>query len=199
MSKDSDLILGLDLGRSEDILNNKSGNALSELLVRMTNEIIEELQNELNKANSKGRKPYATGNLFSSLIPVNIKAESIELSAPFYWKYINYGVNGIKVKRGAPNHNQESGKAPTSNLSFHAAIKKWIHDKGIKIKVPEGKTFEQELNQVAGKIVNHIRMNGKEATHFYDNVMTQNKIDEMGKRISDLLGATFINVIKPKE
>ena len=178
---DADIINSLNFGRSEDILKNTSDNPMTELLLRITNELIEDWRKQLISDES-----YATGDLAQSLRPVNIKPDSIETTGAPHWKYINYGVNGIKVNRGAPTH----GKAPKGNLSFYEAIYKWIGDKGI---VPnEGMTREQ----LAGMIVNSVRMKGIEATHFFDKVLTEQRVDEMSKRVSDLVGQAIRVVIK---
>lgn len=178
---DADIINSLNFGRSEDILKNTSDNPMTELLLKLTNELIEDWRKQLITD-----KSYATGDLAQSLRPVNIKPDSIETTGASHWKYINYGVNGTMVNRGAPTH----GKAPKGNLSFYDAIYKWIGDKGI---VPnEGMTREQ----LAGAIVNSVRMKGIEATHFFDKVLTEQRVDEMSQRVSDLVGAAIKIVIK---
>jgi len=178
---DADIINSLDFGRSEDILKNTSDNPMTELLLRLTNELIEDWRKQLIND-----KSYATGDLAQSLRPATIKPDLIETAGANHWKYINYGVNGIKVNRGAPTH----GKAPKGNLSFYEAIYKWIGDKGI---VPnEGMTREQ----LAGAIVNSVRMKGIEATHFFDKVLTEQRVDDMSQRVSDLVGAAIRTVIK---
>jgi len=110
---EGDIIAGLDFGRSKDILENKSKNPMTDLLLKITNELIEDWRKELIKNDS-----YATGGLAASLRPVNMKTDSIETEAENHWKYINYGVNGTMVNRGAPTH----GRAPKGNLSFYEAI-----------------------------------------------------------------------------
>ena len=179
---DADIINSLNFGRSEDILKNTSDNPMTELLLRITNELIEDWRKQLISD-----KSYATGDLAQSLRPVNIKPDSIETTGASHWKYINYGVNGIKVNRGAPTH----GKAPKGDLSFYDAIYKWIGDKGI---VPKDKGITRE--QLAGMIVNSVRMKGIEATHFFDKVLTEQRVDEMSQRVSDLVGAAIRIVIK---
>lgn len=184
---DADIINSLDFGRSEDILKNTSDNPMTELLLRITNELIEDWRKQLQVPNSKGHKPYATGDLAQSLRPATIKPDLIETAGAPHWKYINYGVNGTKVNRGAPKHES----APKGNLSFYQAIYKWIGDKGIVPK-EEGITREQ----LAGMIVNSVRMKGIEATHFFDKVLTEQRVDEMSQRVSDLVGAAIRIVIK---
>ena len=178
---DADIISSLNFGRSEDILKNTSDNPMTELLLRLTNELIADWRKQLIND-----KSYATGDLAQSLRPATIKPDLIETTGAAHWKYINYGVNGTMVNRGAPTH----GKAPKGNLSFYQAIYKWIGDKGIT--PPDGYTREQ----FAGMIKNSIRMKGIEATHFFDKVLTEQRVDEMSKRVSDLVGAAIRTVIK---
>lgn len=179
---EGDIAKGLDFGRAEDILKNTSDSPMTNLLLELTNELIEDWRKQLITD-----KSYATGDLAQSLRPVNIKPDSIETTASSHWKYINYGVNGTVINRGAPTH----GKAPKGDLSFYEAIYKWIGDKGI---VPKEKGITRE--QLAGMIVNSVRMKGIEATHFFDKVLTEQRVDEMSQRVSDLVGAAIKIVIK---
>jgi len=180
---EADLVNSIDFARSEQILANKSDNPLTELLLRLTNDIIKDLRLQLDKSR-------ATGNLQGSIVPMPKTYNLIEVTAPFYWKYINYGVNGIQINRGAPYH----GKAPKTNLSFYDSIFKWIGDKGI---VPKEAGVTRE--QLAGMIVNSVRMKGIEATHFYDKVVTQERKKEMATSISNLVGqAIKLSIKKPK-
>jgi hypothetical protein len=179
---EADLVNNIDFGRAEQILANKSSNPLTELLLRLTNEIIEDLRLELNKSR-------ASGNLQQSIIPEPVSYNRIEVTAPFYWKYINYGVNGIRDKRGAPYH----GKAPSTEISFYDAIYKWIGDKGI---VPREERITRE--KLAGMIVNSVRMKGIEATHFYDKVVTKERKKEMAISISNVIEkAIKVSIKKP--
>lgn len=179
MVNEADIVGQLDFGEAEAILSNKSDNPLAQLLLDLTNELINDLREELNKHR-------ATGNLQQSIIPTQLNPAQIEVTAPYYWKYLNYGVNGIKVQRGAPYH----GKAPKTEKTFYQAIKKWLYDKGIT--PPEGITREQ----YAGMIKNSIRMKGIEATHFYDKVVTPERVEEMSKPISALIKESIITIIK---
>ena len=183
---EGDIAKGLDFGRAEDILKNTSDSPMTNLLLELTNELIADWRKQLQVPNSKGHKPYATGDLTQSFQPLKLSESEIATTAAPHWKYINYGVNGIKVNRGAPKH----GSAPKGNLSFYQAIYKWIGDKGIT--PPDGYTREQ----FAGMIKNSIRMKGIEATHFFDKVLTEQRVDEMSKRVSDLVGVAIRTVIK---
>ena len=181
MSIESDLVNGLDFGRSSDILNGTSDNPMTELLTRLVNELIMDMRKLLVESR-------ATGNLEQSIIPKELNPETIALDAQdaFYWKYVNYGVNGTKVNRGAPTHD----KAPSSNLSFHDSITKWLGDKGIV--PPEEMTRESYAYLIMGKL----KRDGMEGTHFIDKVVTDQRINEMSKPISALLKESIIVYIK---
>lgn len=174
-------VQGLDFGEADSILLNKSDNKLTQLLLDLTNELIADLSKELDKHR-------ATGNLASSILPSKINPESIEVTAPYYWKYLNYGVNGIKVQHGAPTHEKSKTK---TELTFYEAILKWIKDKGIKPK-----DADMELEELAGRIKNAVRMNGIKPTHFFDNVVNEERIAEISKPISALIKESIITIIK---
>lgn len=178
---EGDIATGLDFGRSKDILENKPDNPMTQLLLRLTNELIEDWRKELIKNDA-----YVTGNLSGELKPSSIKPESIETTAPYYWKYVNYGVNGIARNNGAPTH----GPAPRGNLTFYQAIKKWMYDKGIK--PPEGYTIEQ----YAGMVKQSIRMKGIKGNHFFDKVLTDQRVNAMSQRVSDLAKEAITIIIK---
>jgi hypothetical protein len=176
---EADIVGQIDFGEAESILSNTSNSPLSQLLLDLTNELIVDLRKELVKSR-------ASGNLEQSIVPSKINPESIEVTAPYYWKYINYGVNGTIINRGAPTH----GQAPKTGLSFHDAIKKWIYDKGIPI--PQGSTHDGLAYAIQKRLVT----NGIEATHFYDKVVTPQRVEEMSKPISALLRESIITIIK---
>lgn len=179
MVNEADIVGQIDFGEAESILSNTANSPLSQLLLDLTNELIVDLRKELEKSR-------ASGNLEQSIIPSKINPESIEVTAPYYWKYINYGVNGTEVNRGAPTH----GRAPKTGLSFHDAIKKWIYDKGIPI--PQGSTHDGLAYAIQKRLVT----NGIEATHFYDKVVTPQRVEEMSKPISVMLRESIITIIK---
>ena len=179
MVNEADIVGQLDFGEAESILPNTANSPLSQLLLDLTNELIVDLRKEL-------QKNRASGNLEQSIVPSKINPKSIEVTAPHYWRYINYGVNGTEVNRGAPTH----GRAPKTGLSFHDAIKKWIYDKGISI--PEGMTHDGLAYAIQGKL----KTEGQKATHFFDKVVNQQKKDYMKESISNLIGQSIKLVIK---
>lgn len=183
MINEGDIIDNLDFGSAERILKNEPNNPLSKLLLDLTNDLIADMRENLNKSR-------ASGNLQQGIIPTKIEADNIEVTAPHYWRYVNYGVNGTLINRGAPDH----GPGLKTGISFHDSIKKWIYDKGIQL--PEDKT----LDQLAYAIQNSLIQKGQAPTHFFDKVVTPERIKEMSKPIYKLLKQSIITVIKkPKK
>jgi hypothetical protein len=183
MINEGDIINNLDFGTADQILSNSPNSPLSQLLLEITNELIAEMRFNLKDSR-------ATGNLEQSILPTNIQANSVEITAPHYWKYINYGVNGTVINRGAPTH----GPGINTGLSFHDAIEKWIKDKGIPIP------NEMTIEGLAYAIQNSLVQKGQKATHFFDKVITPEKINEISKPISALLKQSIITLIKkPKK
>lgn len=183
MINEGDIINNLDFGTADRILSNTPNSPLSKLLLEITNELISEMRFNLKDSR-------ATGNLEQSILPTNIQANSVQIAAPHYWKYVNYGVNGTLINRGAPTH----GPGLKTGVTFHDAIKKWIYDKGIQL--PEEKT----IDEFAYQIINGIIQKGQKATHFFDKVITPEKINEISKPISKLLKESIITLIKkPKK
>lgn len=179
MINEGDIINNIDFGKAEQILSNTSQSPLSDLLLRITNELIAEMRSNLK--NSR-----ASGNLEQSILPKKIEANSIEVTAPHYWKYVNYGVNGTEINRGAPTH----GTGLNTGVSFHDAIKKWIYDKGIPLP------NETSIDSFAYAIQKSIIRKGQKPTHFFDKVVTPEKINEISKPISKLLKQSIITIIK---
>lgn len=177
MAVEVDVVNNIDFGQAEAILSNKSDNPLSQLLFDLTNELINDIREELNKHR-------ATGNLQQSIIPTQLNPAQIEVTAPDYWKYLNYGVNGKFVK--------EQGRLERvqTEQTLRQAIKKWIGDKGIKI--PTNSNIDTLTYLITRKII----VAGTDATHFYDKVVTPQRVEEMSKPISALIKESIITIIK---
>lgn len=182
-------ILGkLNLGSSKAILKNTAGNPMSVLLQQLTQDVIDDLRKAI-----AARDIDASRNLSQSIKPTkatyNGKAVSVGLEMDFYWKYVNYGVNGTEVSHGAPNW----GKAPSSGISFHDSIKNWVAQKGIGL--PEQfKTYDS----FAWAVQNSVVKKGQKAKPFFEDVINDQLINVLKKPIQKLLGKSIkINIIAP--
>jgi hypothetical protein len=185
---EAEILSSLNLGSSKAILNNTAGNPLSALLQELTQEVIDDLRKAM-----QDRKVDASRNLSQSIKPTktlyNGKAVSVGITMDFYWKYVNYGVNGTEVSHGAPSW----GKAPSSGVSFHDSIKNWISQKGAGL--PEQfKTYES----FAWAVQRNIVKNGKEPRPFFEDVINDQLINVLKKPIQKLLGKSIkLNIISP--
>jgi len=182
-------ILGkLNLGSSKAVLNNTAGNPMSALLLKLTQDVIDDLRKAI-----AARDIDASRNLSQGIKPTKViyngKAVSVGIEMDFYWKYVNYGVNGTEVSHGAPNW----GKAPDSGYSFHDSIKSWIAQKGIGL--PEQfKTYDS----FAWAVQNSIVKKGQKPKPFFEDVVNDQLINVLKKPIQKLLGKSIkINIISP--
>lgn len=185
---EAEILSSLNLGSSKAILNNTAGNPLSVLLQELTQEVIDDLRKAM-----QDRNVDASRNLSQSIKPTktlyNGKAVSVGITMDFYWKYVNYGVNGTEVSHGAPSW----GKASGSGVSFHDSIKNWISQKGIGL--PEQfKTYDS----FAWAVQNSVVKKGQKAKPFFEDVINDQLINVLKKPIQKLLGKSIkLNIISP--
>ena len=178
----------LNVGSSKAILNNTPSNPLSALLLKLTQDVIADLRKAI-----AARDVDASRNLSQGIKPTKViysgKSVSVGVTMDFYWKYVNYGVNGTEVSHGAPNW----GKAPGSGVSFHDSIKNWISQKGIGL--PEQfKTYDS----FAWAVQNSVVKNGQKPKPFFEDVINDQLINVLKKPIQKLLGKSIkLNIISP--
>jgi len=188
---EGEIINSLNLGTSTAILNNSTGNPLGELLVSLTQEVIDRIVQKGQDYNIN-----ASRNLTQSFVPTEVeytgKEVNVGLSADFYWKYINFGVNGTVINHGAPTH----GKAPSGTPSFEQAIGKWIIDRGITLDGrPNGAETYDQLNYLMRRAISE---NGKAPRPFVTDVINDNLINVLRAPIEKVLGrAIQVNIISP--
>ena len=190
MINEADIIKKLNLGSSRAVLDNTPNNPLAELLTVQVNDIVEDLRDNLDKYNAD-----ASGNLKQSITPTktSIKGSevSIEIEAPFYWKFVNYGVNGSLINRGAPNWGKQSGGGGWQE--FEAEISQWIRDRGITL--PSQFDSYESFNYVIRK---SIKEKGKQPRPFFSDVVNDRLIEELEEPITELMRrAITIKIVEP--
>lgn len=183
----SDVINKLNLGTSKDALNGNAGSPLDILLLGLHQEIIDRLGTSLVKYDA-----VASNRLKQSLSTVELSTQgvlSVGIEADTYWKFVNYGVNGLKVNRGAPTW----GRQPPGTQTFKQAIAGWIRDKGLQPKP------KQTYEQMTYAIMQGLRNNGMKARPFYSDVVNSKLTAYLSKSISEVLGkAITIQITEPK-
>lgn len=185
---ESSIFNSLNLGSSRDILENKPDSPLGELLYDLTNDVIKQLKQRL-----VDRDVNASLGLSQSIIPTDeiLDGNSIAvgISMDFYWKYINYGVNGTEINRGAPNW----GGAPQQSISFKDAILKWIPFRGLTLNEDV-----KDYKSLAWIIMNHKIKKGQEPRPFFTDVINENLVQVLKKPIEKVIGrAVEISIVEP--
>jgi hypothetical protein len=185
---EGDILRRLTFTTAQDVLQNKPNSPLGELLGELTQDIIEQLKERL-----QARNINASEGLSQSIGTKGAEIEgdsiSVAITMDFYWKYIQYGVNGTEVSRGAP----QWGKAPAGEKSFHQAIKDWIPSRGLSL--PE--QFK-DYDSFAWAIMVNKRKKGQEAKPFFTDVINEQLVSVLKKPIEQMIGrAIEINIVEP--
>lgn len=184
MKSPSEVINSLNLGVSRKALAAEVNSPLNALLLGLNQEIIDRLN-----ASILGYNAIASNRLKQSIITIDESQPgtiSVAISAEFYWKYINYGVNGTKVNHGAPTW----GSAPGSTMSFKDSILGWIRDKGLQAR--PGQTYDQ----MAFSIMRGIKENGMKPRPFFTDVVNAELKAYLTKTITEFYKEAILIEIK---
>lgn len=188
MISEADIISRLNLGASKEVLANSPSSPLSELLQGLVQDVTDQLTAKVDEYNIN-----ASSNLRQSIVPAEVSKEgstvSIGINADFYWKFVNYGVNGTEVSHGAPSW----GSQPPSEISFHQSTMDWVRNRGI--------TMPEQFNSYesfAWAIMKNIEKHGKEARPFFTDVVNDKLYEALQKPIEALLKQSItINIVEP--
>ena len=178
-----------NLGTSKDILEGDPSSPLAKLLQDLIQDVTDQLVQKVADYDA-----VASANLMQSIKPTErayLEEDTllVHITAPFYWKFINYGVNGTEVERGAPAWGQQAPQ----DRSFHANILDWVRNKGITL--PEQfSTYDS----FAWAIMTNIKKKGQEARPFFTDVVNEKLYDALATPISTLIGrAITVKIIEP--
>lgn len=182
----SDIVKNMNLGVSKKALSGDVNSPLHTLLLGLNQEVIDRLTESVDKYNIS-----ASNRLKQSIVTVDASQAgtlSVAVSADFYWKYVNYGVNGTLVNRGAPTW----GAAPAGTPSFKDAILGWIKDRGIKAR--PGQTYEQ----MAFAIMKGVKEKGQAPRPFFTDVVNEDLKKFLTKSITAVFKeAIRIEIVEP--
>lgn len=166
---------------SEGLITKHS--TITQVLEDFGNEMQKDLKAELVKDGA-----YVSGDLaeqisFTSVI--NGTGFVFSLRLKDYYDYVNKGVSGTDRKRNTPYSYMSSSKIP-----FYFA-KQWMNNKGLF------KTKGSTITSLAGKqykvgskdsqafaMARSWKEHGTKATHFYDNVVTEARLDKLKKDLA---------------
>ena len=177
-------VLGVGADVTKEFSLSKSPDVNS-AMIRWMREVIELTKQGIERADAK-----ATLNLLQSVdfaeLPMDQKVAQVAMEMASYWKFMEYGVNGVKVNRGAPF----SFRYITPSQRHVAAIRKWAVDRTLGIPV-------DEIDQWAYNTARSIKRRGIKGRPFLNPVLTDAKMDELVNSIAEVVGkdiALSINV-----
>lgn len=134
----------------------------------------------------------ATHGLAQGIVPLPVKRYgkdyAIEIEAPGYWKYVEYGVKGRFGSR----------KAPDSPFSFkdkfppRDAFKNWISAKGISPK--EGQSIDDKAREIQHAVYKY----GIKKNPFVSPFVTDAEITKLAIQVADYIAQNSIEVTLPR-
>jgi hypothetical protein len=188
------ILASLDLGQAKQMIDAPADSPLGVLLVLLCDNVLAEIRNNAFKydinASTTLMQSFRVSEAFLEEGGVTVQLTLPEDKA--YWKYIDQGVNGTLVNRGAPNW----GRSPLGTKSFSESIDNWMHHRGIRPDGrPNGAQTTEQLNYL---IRRHIVEQGKEPRPFVSDVLNENIVSLFREPIERLLGrAIQINIVAP--
>jgi hypothetical protein len=173
-----------DVGTAKSVLNNDKGSPLEQLLISISQDICDQLKANLDKYDAN----TSTMSLSQSIQPNSITFEdnvlSVGINANYYWKFVNFGVNGWKTNRGAPEWGREA-------IATMPAIREWIKHRSI---IAEDGNYDR----LAYNITRFVNREGREGRPFFTDVMNTNLEEIMRPQKESLLGQEIeIKITQP--
>lgn len=188
MLDEGSLLNALTIGTSREVLTASPQSPLSKLLQGLAQDVVDQLTKRIEHYDIEG-----TNRLKQSIKPTKVQNKGgqidIGITADFYWKFVNYGVNGTEINRGAPNW----GSVASSGQSFKESITEWRTAKGITLP-PSFSSYDS----FDFAIMRSIQKNGKEARPFFTDVVNEKLVDVLKKPIEKLLKRSIeIIIVEP--
>ena len=178
---------------SEGLITKHS--TITQVLKDFGNEMQTDLKAELVKDGA-----YVSGHLadqieFTSVI--NGQGFVFSLRLKDYYDYVNKGVSGTDRKRNTPYSYMSSSKIP-----FYFA-KQWMNNKGLFL--PKGTAFTSLATRKTYKVgskdsqafamARSWKEKGTKGNHFYDNVVTEARLDKLKKDLASAAAGDLKTVI----
>lgn len=160
---------------------------------------------------SKGRNRFASGVTAQNVgsveplykVIVGDKQTVIEVYMPYYYDFIDQGVNGWKKSRNSPySFKRENAPIPL------APIRNFMRSRGIVPRDKTGKRVrltnpERQLNGIAYAIGRSIKMYGIEGVPYYSSVINDEWIDGLRLQFAEVYGEAIVKgwdvVFKPAD
>ncbi len=188
MVNEDSILRQLNLGSSKEVLRNSPASPLAQLMTALAQDVTDQLTTSLDKYEIS-----ASNNLKQSITPqpvvIDKNGVTVAISADFYWKFVNYGVNGSEVNHGAPAW----GTQPPQDKSFHQSILDWIPFRSIAL--PE--QFSS-FDDFAWAIMANKKKNGEAPRPFFTDVVNQKLISYLQEPIERVIGeAIKVRILEP--
>lgn len=170
-------------GISVTKVHNARGSETYNAILRWIIDVNTAMVDKLNDNDSK-----ATLNLMQSLrvkeFPIQDDKIKMEIIGDYYWKFVNYGVDGVEFKRGYPY----SFRYIRPTERHITAIKKWIVDKPVSITNYDDTDAENSIERAAYGYATETKKRGIKARPFVEPILTRQKINELVKDIAQATG-----------
>jgi hypothetical protein len=186
---EANILAGLNLGTSREILSNKSSSPLGQLLTELATDVVEQLKDALVARDVNTTSLGLSQSIQPSQVNVEGSEVNVTISMEYYWKFVNYGVNGTERNNGAPAW----GAVPSSGVSFKQAILDWIPKRGVSLP-SQFNTYDQ----FAYAIMTNVRKYGQEPRPFFEDVVNPALTQALRGPIENVLGrAIELNIVAP--
>ena len=145
-------------------------------MYRWMAEVIKLTTEGIDKVDAK-----ATLNLRQSVgfaeLPTDAKIAQVAMEMATYWKFVEYGVNGVRGNRGSPF----SFRSLIPSQKDIDDIRKWTIDKGLSIPI-------EEIDQASYNIARAIKRRGIKGRPFLNPVLTEDRINALMVSIAEVAG-----------
>lgn len=171
-----------DIGASENDID-LAFEGIEKTLVEWCEKQITLFQQKLKSNNS-----FATGNLYQSMAVMPFKRfgknYQIEISAPAYWKTLEYGQKGTKSSAKAPNSPFVVKEYPDLQSMI-----KWVELKGIARG--NAKLVYRKANGFQRMIYNQ----GTWAHPFVQPTLTEERLNLLTERVAEYTAQAIVNIL----
>jgi len=185
-----------NIGVANSVLNNDKGSPLEQLLINISQDICDQLKENLVKYDANTTSLGLSQSIQPNSITYENNLLSVGIDAEYYWKFIDKGVNGAggdNLKRIVHSGSPAWGRQPTPEKSFHQNILEWIPKRGV-IKPDSFETYDQYAWAIMRSIIKY----GKQPKPFFTDVMNTNLAEIMRPQIEALLvKAIEIKITQP--
>lgn len=145
-------------------------------------------QIELFQQKLKSNNSFATGNLYQGFTVLPFKRfgknYQIEVSAPAYWKTLEYGQRGNKTSSKAPNSPFVVKEYPDLQ-----SMVKWVEFKGIARG--DAKLVTQKAKGFRSMIYNQ----GTWAHPFVQPTLTEERLQKLAEVVADYTAEAIVNIL----